>query len=256
MINTVSIQGYRASFHDIAANKFYGTNIKLEFCNSFKDAFESIKSGTSEASLCAIENSLFGSISETYDLLANYDYKITGEVYLRIVQCLIVIPGAKLEDIKEIYSHPVALAQCDQYLDTKLPKANRLEYYDTAASVEMIKNKADKTKAAIASREAANLYGMEVLAKEIETNRQNYTRFVTIDPGNKLVPDSNKTSLILKTSNQPGALYKALGAFEKQSINLTKLQSRPIIGKAWHYMFYIDIEVGSNSEKFQKPFKN
>jgi prephenate dehydratase len=165
------------------------------------------------------------------------------------------LPGAKLEDISEVHSHPVALAQCEEYLDTKLPNAVRFEHHDTAASVADVKHWDDKSKAAIASIEAAKLHEMRVLAEEIETNKQNYTRFVVLSPekSDSLASeaDANKTSLVMVTAHSPGALYHALGAFAQNGINLTKLQSRPIIGQAWHYMFYVDVSVSVSDDKWQ-----
>lgn len=249
MIQRVAIQGDRASFHELAARKFYGPGIELICCKSFKETFEAVTFGSADSAICAIENSLFGSINETYDLLVKTNFSIIGEIYLRIVQCLIVNPGIQLRDIKNVYSHPVALAQCQEYLDKELPNAKRLEFHDTAASVEMIKSTNSQYSAAIASAESSKLYEMEILANEIETNKQNYTRFVVLEPKTQKITGSNKTTLIIKTSHKPGALYKALGVFAKRSINLSKLQSRPIIGKPWHYMFYLDIECGFSDQR-------
>jgi prephenate dehydratase len=165
-------------------------------------------------------------------------------VYLRIEQCLIGIPGTELSQINEVHSQLEALAQCEEYLDANLPKAKRLEHHDTAASVVDVKHWGDPTKAAIASRAAAELYGMEILAAGIETNQQNYTRFVVIQKQHTPVADANKTSLVLRTheDTKAGALHHALGVFAKRGINMTMLHSRPVIGKAWHYMFYLDLE--------------
>jgi prephenate dehydratase len=248
MTKKVAIQGDKASFHDAAAQKFYSSAVEIVCCETLADTFDAVVSGQAESALCAIENSLFGSINKTYDLLVNNNLVITGEVYVRIVQCLIVVPGTQQKDIKEVYSHPVALAQCEEYLDKELPEAKRLEFYDTAASVEKIKQTNNKQFAAIASREAASLHGMAVLAEEIETNKQNYTRFVVLEPKNRPISRSNKTSLIIKTAHHPGALYKALGVFAQRSINLSWLQSRPIIGKAWHYIFYVDVDQGMGNK--------
>lgn len=247
----VAIQGDEASFHDIATNKFFPKNTERVFCNNFADTFRALTQDISDFALCAIENSLYGSITEVYDLLLKNKVYIIGEVYLHIGQCLIGLPGAMLSDILSVYSHPVALAQCEQYLDVNLASAQRLEYHDTAASVELIKAEDNPTKAAIASREAATLYGMAVIAESIETNKHNYTRFVVLSKSKtNIATKSNKTSLIIKTDHTPGALYMALGCFAKRSINLTKIQSRPIVGKAWHYMFYMDVNIGASEEEF------
>lgn len=237
----VAIQGQQASFHDIAAKKHFGDNIEILPCDTFYDVFAAVKTGKAEKGLAAIENSLFGSINEVYDLLLKNNFWISGEIFLRVEQCLVGISGTKLSDIKEVHSHPVALAQCEQYLDEKLPEAQRFEHHDTAGSAADIKKWNDKTKVAIAGQAAAELYDLAVLARDIETNRQNYTRFVAIEKSERHIPGSNKTALVLTTGHKPGALYDALGAFAKRQINLTKLQSRPIIGQAWHYLFYVDV---------------
>jgi len=247
---SVAIQGDIASFHHIAANKYFEGDIDIISCNTFSDTFVSLKNDECDFAICAIENSLFGSINETYDLLVKHKFNIVGEVYLRIKQCLIVNPGTVKKDIKTIYSHPVAFAQCEDYLDFNFPKAKKLEYHDTAASVKMIRR--DKSKAAIASIESAKLYKMDIFAKEIETNKKNYTRFIVLDKSRKVYKSANKTSLIIRTSNKPASLYKALKVFADRSINLSKLQSRPIIGKAWHYMFYVDVQAGINDSSMKE----
>jgi prephenate dehydratase len=248
----IAIQGQQASFHDIAARQFFGQDIDIIACETFAETFERLADGQAEQAVVAIENSLFGSINEVYDLLLKEKTWIRGEVYQHISQCLIGLPGASLANIKEVHSHPVALAQCEAYLNANLPQAERFEHHDTAGSVADVKQWNDPTKAAIASRGAAELHGMAVLAEEIETHKQNYTRFVVVQPQPPASSEvTSKTSMVLVTSHQPGALYHALGAFAKQSINLTKLQSRPIIGQTWHYMFYVDVSVGSTDPALQ-----
>jgi prephenate dehydratase len=248
----IAIQGAEASFHDVAAKQFFGNDINVLPCDTFVDCFKLLKNEEVDHAVVAIENSLYGSINEVYDLLQKHRFWIAGEVYLRVAQCLIGLPGTKLEDIREVHSHPVALAQCEAYLDTKLPEAVRFEHHDTAGSVADVKKWGDPAKAAIASREAAQLYGLEVLAEEIETNKQNYTRFVVLSKQGSEPKGANKTSLIMVTAHAPGALYHALGAFANNDVNLTKLQSRPIIGQAWHYMFYVDVTAATNSPQWHK----
>lgn len=250
MTKTVAIQGDQASFHDIAATQLFGEGRRV-YCDSFASTFQVVGDGKADVALCAIENSLYGSINEVYDLLLVHNLRITGEIFLRIEQCLIGLPGAKTKDIKKVYSHPVALAQCEAYLDTKLAQVEREEYHDTAASVALIKELNDPSIAAIASREAAELHGLTVLAPSIETNKENYTRFVSLGKTEPAGP-KDKTSLVLELGHEPGTLYAFLGVFARRSINLSKLQSRPIVGKAWHYIFYVDIEAGSDQPLFQE----
>jgi prephenate dehydratase len=247
MIKKISVQGDVASFHHIAAIDFFGKEFELLPCDTFTETCLAIVDGKSDYAVCAIENSLYGSINEVYDLLLKYKLWIVGEVYLRINQNLIGLPGAKVDDITEVYSHPVALAQCEDFLDKKLGDAKRFEYHDTAASVTAIKKWNLKNKAAIASLEASELNGMQLLAKNIETNKHNYTRFVVLSTNKSITNNSNKTSMIIDLPNKQGGLYRALGAFANREIDLTKIESRPIIGKAWHYIFYVDVAVGGEN---------
>ena len=255
MTTTIAIQGDKASFHDIAATEYFGDSSRI-FAKTFEETVSAVKTGDADYALCAIENSLYGSINEVYDLIKKNKLYITGEVYLRIEQCLIGLPGTKINQITAVHSHPVALAQCGTYLDTTLPDAERSEYHDTAGSVEMIKDLGDPTQAAIAGAGAAELYGMEILAQSIETNKENYTRFVVLSRDSPSArAHNNKTSIVIRTDHTPGSLYRALGVFANRSINLSKIQSRPIVGAAWNYMMYLDLEVGSHEDSFIEATK-
>lgn len=250
----VAIQGEVGSFHDQAANKLLGSSIEILSCSNFRETVSSLVCGQAERAVIAIENSLFGTINEVYDLLIKNDVSICGETYLRIKQCLIGLPGTNINEIHQVYSHPVALAQCEDFLESTLPGTKKFEEADTAGSVALIKSLGDKTKAAIAGTQAAELHGMEILAEEIETNQQNYTRFVLLEKGhNDINEQANKTSLVLKTPDdvKPGSLYQALGVFAENDVNIFALHSRPIIGKAWHYMFYLDIDSSPTSPNFE-----
>ncbi len=252
-MNKVAIQGQAGSYHHQAAKKFFGSNLETLNCNTFKDTFRSLETGSADYAVVALENSLYGSINEVYDLLLKRKSWICGETYLRIEHCLVGLPGSNINDIQEVYSQIMALAQCEDYLDKHLPNAHRVEYHDTAASVELIKNLGDPTKAAVASRQAAEIHGLKIHASNIETHHNNYTRFAILSRDKHPSPESSKTSLVLATDSdtEPGALLRALQAFVDNNINLTMLQSRPLIGKAWHYLFYVDIEAGSESREFK-----
>lgn len=246
----IAIQGDKASFHDVAAAEYFGESERI-FAKTFDETVAAVKDGDADYALCAIENSLYGSINEVYDLILKNKLYITGEVYLRIEQCLIGLPGTEINQITDVHSHPVALAQCEAYLDVTLSSAERAEYHDTAASVEMIKNLGDPTQAAIAGAGAAELYGMEILARSIETNKENYTRFVVLSREAPTDQSQNtKSSIVIQTDHTPGSLYRALGTFANRGINLSKIQSRPIVGAAWHYMMYLDPEIGSQDPTF------
>ncbi len=249
MKSTVSIQGKSYSFHDIARQKYFGKNkTNVLHRDTFKEVFKDVATSESDYGLVAIENSLFGSIADVYAQLMKKKTLIVGEVYLRINHCLVGLKGTNLKQIKEIHSQLPALAQCEDWLDKHLDFAERVEEHDTAASVEKVAMLADNKIVAIGSKESAKHHGLEVLAEEIESHKQNYTRFIVISKQKEADSNAEKTSLILRTNHQPGSLYKALGVFARNNINLSKLESRPIIGKAWHYQFYIDIDAGSQSD--------
>ncbi|CAN5638022.1 hypothetical protein BH23PAT2_BH23PAT2_09900 [soil metagenome] len=233
----------------IVASSYFPDTANRLYCETFEDVFTSIESGSVQYGVCAIENSLAGSINEIYDLLLTKNVRIIGEAYLKITMCLIELPGATPETITRVYSHPVALAQCHDFLDSKMPLAQRLEFHDTAGSVGLIKEKADPANAAIAGKPAAELHKLEVIASPIESDHGSATRFIILGLSSAVPDDANKTSFVITTSHRPGALYQALGVFAKRGINLTKLQSRPLAKSTWRYMFYIDVAIGINDKR-------
>lgn len=250
---TISIQGDKASFHDIAAAEYFGNESKRIYCPTFASTIKAITENKAEYGLCAIENSLYGSIDEVYDLLSVSNLRIVGEVYLRVEQELIGLEASSIDQLTTIYSHPVALAQCKHFLDTYLPQVKRIESHDTAGSVEIVKKLNDPHVAAIASSKASELYGLSILKKSIEINNQNYTRFVVLalrDNATTTKKNDNKTTLVLSAGQEVGDLYRALGSFAKRNINLSAIQSRPILGKPWHYSFYIDADLGAHEQTF------
>jgi prephenate dehydratase len=239
----VAIQGEAGSFHHLAGRHWYGDDFDFIACPTFKAVFEALHDGHADQAVIAIENSLYGSINTVYDLIGQHHYQIIGELAERIHQHLIGLKGATAKDVKTVLSHPVALEQCSDFLDTHLPKATRTEYYDTAAAAKFVKQRGDSRVVAIASGLAAELTGLPVLSKNIENDPKNYTRFVVIAPPSAKPPaKANKASLVIQTTHQPGAQYQALGIFAEVGANLTKLQSRPIVGKVWRYQFYVDVE--------------
>ncbi len=248
----VSIQGHPGSYHDIARRQYFQNGHGLSCQDDFKDVFKDVKDGEADYAVVAIENSLYGSINQVYDLLLKHRFWVCGEIYLHIQHFLLGTPESALEGIQEVHSHPLALAQCEEYLDNTLSQAVRYEHHDTAASAADIAAWGDIHKAAIASREAGKMHGLTILDSDIETNPQNYTRFIVLRKTPDQDDQSNKSSIIVYTAHEPGALYRALGVFADYEINLSKLESRPIIGKAWHYMFYIDIEAGMQEKHAQK----
>lgn len=199
-----------------------------------------------------IENSLAGSVLENYDLLTRHpDVKIVGEIKIRIRHNLIVMPGTKLSDIKKVYSHPQALSQCAEYIDRQ--GFSPVPYFDTAGAAGMVAREKDSSIAAIASVAAAEFHGLEILAEDIETNSRNYTRFAVIAHADTAVPDNvDKASFTFAIKSHPGALADCLEVLKKHDIDMTKLESRPIAGKPWSYLFYVDVMLPENYKKFAK----
>jgi len=244
----VSFQGEPGAYSEQAIFEYNGEEVETVPCGSFDAMFDSVASGKSDLALAPIENSLAGSIHQNYDLLLRHDLHIVGEYLLRVRHCLIVLPGVKKGDVKKAISHPQALGQCAAYLRNLNIKPEAV--YDTAGSVKMLKESGAKDTAAIASRRAAELYGMQILEEGIEDNVENYTRFLAVGR-EAVVPDAAreaKTSIVFTLKNQPGSLFKALSVFALRDIDLTKIESRPLQGKPWEYLFYIDFIGSSHSE--------
>jgi prephenate dehydratase len=236
----VAFQGERGAFSEDAAAKLFGRDVDFLPCIRLKEVFELVLQDKVEFGVVPVENSQAGSINETYDLLLAYPLNIFAEVILKVSHCLMALPGEKLAHITTIYSHPQALAQCEEFL-SKL-KVEIMPSYDTAGSAKMIKEKKLKNCAAIASKRASDIYGLEILAPEIETSANNYTKFVAISKQKARPAQRNKTSLVFAAEHKPGSLYEILGIFATRNINLTKLESRPSRTKPWEYVFYADFE--------------
>lgn len=239
----IAIQGEQGSFHQAAAEVWFGKDIELVCCTTFDMAFDALQSGVADMAVIAIENSLAGSLHRVYDLLLKTHAHIVGELYQHIHQCLIGLPNAPLDGITHVYSQPIALAQCSNYLTTALPKVQVVEYHDTTASVMLVKEKNDPHLAAIAGSFAADVVGLSVLKENIEDNRHNFTRFLVLDLKDNVPDGANKTSFVLETSHEPGALQRALSILANASVNLTKLESRPIPNEPWHYQFFLDVDI-------------
>jgi prephenate dehydratase len=235
----VSFQGERGAFSEDAVISFFG-EAELFPRRYIADVFEAVLGNNVDFGVVPVENSQAGSINDTYDLLLSYPLNIFGEIHLPISHCLMALPGETLSGIKIIYSHPQALAQCEQFL-RKL-KAEIVPTYDTAGSAKRIKEESLRGSAAVASKRASKIYGLEILAEGIETNPNNYTRFFVISRKKAEPIPTSKTSLVFGTKNLPGALYHCLGAFATRNINLAKLESRPARDKPWEYIFYVDFE--------------
>lgn len=242
----IAIQGIQGCFHQIAANNYFNQQVDVLCCDSFLILVNEVVEGKNcDLGVMAIENSIAGSILQNYKLLQQSGLNIIGETYLPIVQNLIAFPGTKIEDITEVYSHPMAIYQCYDYLNT-LDNVKLIEKEDTAGSVKEIRDNNLRNKAAISSDLSAVLYDMEVIAPSIETNKENYTRFLIVSKSKLDQPENtNKASLYFSVSHSTGSLAQILTEIAAYNINISKLQSYPIIGKNWQYYFYVDIEYNS-----------
>ena len=236
----VAFQGEKGAYSETAVYTFFGASAEVQPCRDFKDVFESVEKQETLFGVVPIENSLEGSVNQTYDLFLKYDLKVCGEVVVKIEHCLIANPNTKLEAVKAVYSHPQALAQCRNFLERS--GWELIPTYDTAGSVKMLKEKGFKNAAAVASERAAELYDMKILARGIADNPENYTRFFVLAKEDAPKTGKDKTSIIFAAAHKPGALYNALGEFAKRGINLTKIESRPTKKTAWEYNFYLDFE--------------
>jgi prephenate dehydratase len=239
----VSIQGYEGSFHQVAARQFFGKNVEVIPCATFRDVIKiASNKKDSHGGVMAIENSIAGSILPNYNLLQKSSLKIIGEIYLPIKQQLLVNPGVQLEDIREVHSHHMAIQQCLEFLDKYNWKL--VETEDTALSAKHVQQHRSKHIAAIASKLAADLFSLEVLAPNIHTLKNNYTRFLVLQPDEVAQPvtDANKASVNFHTDHSRGSLARVLTRIAEGGINLSKLQSFPIPGSDWRYSFHADME--------------
>lgn len=245
-VKTVAIQGVKGAYHEIAARQFFGTEIELEMCDSFPELFRSLEEQKADFGTVAIENTVAGTILPNYAMLRNSHFTIIGEVYLRIEHQLMALPGQDLASISEVYSHPMAIQQCHDFF-----KPHRhiklIESDDTAGSAEWIRKTQRQGAAAIASRLAAAHYELEILASSIEDHKRNFTRFLIVmdkhaarqmSRGAKI----NKASLCFNLSHAVGSLSQILLVLSAHGMNLTKIQSLPIVGQEWEYFFHLDLE--------------
>jgi prephenate dehydratase len=240
MALNITIQGYEGSFHQVAAQQFFGKQINVVPCDTFRQVIIEVRDGKVDAGMMAIENSIAGSILPNYNLLQQSELFITGEVYLPVKQNLMVNPGVTLADIKEVHSHPMAIQQCLDYLLQHNWKL--VETEDTALSARRIHQHKNKHAAAIASSLAAELYHMHIIASDVHTEHYNYTRFLSLQKKPIVLADANKASISFQTDHSKGSLARVLSVIADGGINLSKLQSFPIPGSNWNYMFHADME--------------
>jgi prephenate dehydratase len=240
-VTRVAFQGEPGAYGWEAVQRYWGENVEPVPHRSFQQVFLSVASGSIDAGLVPIENSQAGSINEVYDLLRQHDLFVTGEIVHPVNHCLLALPGQTIGSITRVISHPQALAQVDEYLRQLGVEA--VATYDTAGSAKMIRDGALEGVAAVAGAGAAQLYGLEILAANIQTVQGNYTRFIAVGRAPEpRKPGPSKTMLVMATAHRPGSLYRAMGALAQRSINLLKLESRPSRNRPWEYVFYLDFE--------------
>lgn len=237
----VSIQGYAGAFHEAAARlHFSDREVVTMPAHTFSDVVRQVEDGESDLGLMAIENTLAGSLMDNYDLLQTANLRITAEVYLRIRLNLMALPGTTMGQLRSVHSHPVALAQCREFFKT-WPRIELIEDTDTALSAREVLEEGDPSRGAVASAAAAELYGLHILAPGIETNKLNHTRFLVLERGRDVSADKgNKVSLSFSTTHEAGSLYRVLMVLAAYKINLTKIQSKPIVGRPFQYRFHVD----------------
>lgn len=244
----IAIQGETGCFHEVAARQYFSSEeVEIVPCSSFDMTLNSVKEGRAGLAMMAIENARSGSILYNYSLIRESGLKILGEHNLRIVQNLMALPGQSMKDIRQIRSHPIALAQCMTFLN-QYPEITLVETDDTASSARQIAENRIKKIAAIASRNAAEIYGLDIIAEGIETYKKNYTRFLVIGSEDKGSSRGNKVSICFATGHKPGSLASVLVKLAAMNINLSKIQSVPRLNGDWEYMFYLDLELPADSE--------
>ncbi len=246
MTKKIAIQGIRGCFHDIAAHRFFrGEEVRLTQCNTFEEVFDAMTQDPDMIALVAIENTIAGSLLHNYELLRDSGATIVGEHKLRIRHSIMCLPEDNWEDLSEVNSHPVALMQCRAFLETH-PELKVVEVADTAGAAADIATRHMRGHAAICHRDAADIYGLKVLQEGVETNKHNFTRFLVLadkDHAGKLrdIRQADKASLVFTLPHEEGSLSAILSVLSFYKLNLTKIQSLPIIGKEWQYMFYVDV---------------
>ncbi|MBM3749517.1 MAG: prephenate dehydratase [Acidobacteria bacterium] len=240
----VAFQGEQGAFSQEAIRQLLGRRVQFLPCQRFEEVFVGLRDKAASAAVIPIENTLAGSVHENYDHLLNFNLEIVGETHVRISHALIALPGVSFRGVRQVYSHPVALSQCLRFF-ARHPQLERVPFYDTAGSVKMIVEQRRTDAAAIASALSADVYGAHILKRGLEDDRRNFTRFFLLrrPRASRRPPAAGrqwKTSLVFATRNVPGALFRALSAFALRDINLAKIESRPLRGKPWEYLFYVD----------------
>jgi prephenate dehydratase len=249
----VAFQGEKGAYSEAVALEFFKAPIKTFGYQTLSEVFSALKNKKVDFAIVPVENSIEGSVGQTYDLLLKHNLKPLAEVYHKIEHCLISFPGENLKSIKIVYSHPQALSQCRKFLEKK--KFKIIPFYNTAGSVKYLREKKIKKAAAIASEISAKIYKMKIIKKGIQDNPKNYTRFLILSKKETKPTGFDKTLVIFRLKHVPGSLFSALKPFAKRKINLTKIESRPIVGRPWEYNFILEFEGHKKEEKIKKALK-
>ncbi|MDZ7744958.1 MAG: prephenate dehydratase domain-containing protein [Candidatus Saccharibacteria bacterium] len=249
MSDVIGIQGGKASYHELAVKQMH-PSATIKYFETFKDVFTALKNSSIDSALVALANNRMQFISDTYELLTSNteDFVIVGEKYLKVEHALLALQGGQLSSIREVYSQAPALLQCSNFIDNELPHASIIETHDTADSAEFVSKSRDTSKAAIASMQAAKLYGLDVIAKKIQNDKDNITRFIQLkrrgDDDVDVLKTADKTSMLLFTPQTAGSLISALLPFQESGINLSYLQSKVMPNSAFDMMFFVEFEAG------------
>lgn len=235
----VVYQGVPGAYSEEAAVNFFGSQVRSRGLSRFEDVFEALATGEADYGVLPIENSTTGAIRQVYDLLLQYRFYMVGETTVKVEHCLMALPGVRMEEITHVYSHEQGLFQSDRFLD-RHPDWIRVPQLDTAGSAQYVKECGDRTKAAICSRRAADVYGLQVLAQGVNHNRENYTRFAVVRAKPELRQGSNKITAMFRLPHQSGSLHEILTIFAVNGLNLVKLESRPVPGRKWEYLFVVE----------------
>ena len=243
----VAIQGERGAFSELAARSLFGPRARILPCGDFDSLFRCAEKGRCRYALAPVENTIAGSIHRVYDLLLDSRLKVAGEAIIRVSHSLVALPGVRLRDVRRVYSHPVALAQCESFF-LRHPRLTRVATHDTAGSVRLLREQGARDAAAIAPELSARLHGARVLARGLEDHHANFTRFFLLSRDGRPIGRPDKTSVLFTAPHVPGALFRCMAVFALRDINLTKIESRPLLGRPWEYVFHLDFE-GSPAEE-------
>lgn len=250
----VGYQGEPGAFSQEALTEYFGDGVKTLNVKEFEDVFKALKNDEIDYGVLPIENSSTGGIAEVYDLLKKYGFYIVGEKCIKVQHNLVGLKNTEIEDIDEVYSHTQAFKQCSEFLKD-YPDLRLIPYKNTATSAKYIHEEKDRNKAAICSHKAARLYDLKIIKENINYNRKNYTRFIVIGKDLEVHEVSNKISIVTTTAHTPGSLYRTLGYFTKNNLNMMKIESRPILNRSWEYFFYIDFSGNLNDDAVKRSIE-